>query len=225
MNDRWKYIKGRDGEYPEAFIIYVNDNRLKVEANLEKKRVKIYLESADGEIVESQICNGVVLKERDILGNSIIEPADVFKTVSSQLSSIPDSKVVRLIGRNYGVIAPNQSDFQAEVSRDILFLKSVLEKIKKLPERIIRNLLKYFQTMLEKPSLSDIFDMVLAVSAGYGAYLYNFNYALAGIIVAWIALSSGYVDWIIRNKSPYILKIIVLIVPACYIILQGVRYQ
>jgi hypothetical protein len=73
--------------------------------------------------------------------------------------------------------------------------------------------------------MTDIVDAAVVVGGGYLTYLWNFDFALSGFVVMTGAVLTGYIDWFIRRKNPYVLKVLVTFLPASYFLLAGLRYQ
>jgi len=225
MHYHWKYIKGRDGEFPEVYILYTDGNRIKVEANKDHKKVRLYVESVNGNIVQSSIINGIVMEEKDMLGNLQTSISDEFSFLSKELSSIPDTKILRMIGGKYGILTEFLGKITRHTSQDIQTINQVLQKIAAFPGKIYQRVIRFFKDLFEKPSLWDLIDLCIVVSLGYLAYMQNFNYFFGGSIAVAGALLSGYTDWFLRKRDPYLLKLFVILIPAVYIVRYGLIYQ
>ncbi|MES0490926.1 MAG: hypothetical protein ABUK01_13095 [Leptospirales bacterium] len=225
MHYHWKYIKGRDGEFPEVYILYTDGNRIKVEANKDRKKVRLYVESANGNIVQSSIINGIVIEEKDMLGNLETSIGDEFCFLSNELSSIPDTKILRLIDGKYGILTEFLGKITRQKNQDVQTIKRIFQGIVSFPGKVYQRFIHFLEDLFEKPSAWDILDFCVVASLGYLAYIQNFNYFFGGVIAVAGALLSGYTDWLWRKKDPYLLKLFMILIPAVYVVRYGLIYQ
>jgi|GEM_PF-1494814 len=225
MQDQWKYISDRDGDFPEAYLVNADGNKIKVEVNRLRKQVKIFVETVDGETLESSITNGIVLDEKNCKTGRKEDLIEEFTALGKYLSSIPDGKVIRLIGGNYGVLTEFLGRAAQFANEDIRLIKRLLMSLLALPVMIFAGLLSLFKDLVEQPRISDLADALVIVAGAYLTYLVNYNYIFGGIALIVGALASGYVDWLVRKRQPYILKVLIISVPALYAISLGIKYQ
>ena len=224
-NEPWKYIQGREGDYPEVYILYSDGNRIKVEANKEERKVRIYIETMQGEIIQSSIANGVITEEKDILENEVANLDEEFRHLSREISSLPDGKILRLIGGHYGVLTEFLGSVSTTSGEDAVLLIAILKRIINLPFKLLGAIKRWISTILERPTVWDIIDVGVVSGMGYLGYLQNFNVAFGSFILMAGALFSGYVDWLFRRKDPYVLKVILMLIPAMYILRLGLIIQ
>jgi hypothetical protein len=225
IKEKWTYLDERDGDFPEAWVLNFSRNKLKVEVNREKKQVRIYAETDGGDRIESSITNGIVIEERDLNTGTKANLIEEFTNLGKYLSAIPDSKLVRLIGGNYGVISEFIQFVGQHANKDMMILKAMGLSIILIPVKILAAFLDWSKDIVSKPRMTDIVDAAVVVGGGYLTYLWNFDFALSGFVVMTGAVLTGYIDWFIRRKNPYVLKVLVTFLPASYFLLAGLRYQ
>jgi hypothetical protein len=225
MQDKWKYIDGREGDFPEAYLLNADDHKIKVEVNRAKKCVKIFAETADGEIIESSITNGVVLDEKNCRTGRKEDLLDEFSAIGKYIGSLPDGKVIRLIGGNYGVLSEFIGRAAQYASEDIKLIKRFFRFLVALPSLIFSESISLLKYVADQPRISDVVDTGIVVTGGYLAYLKNYNYIDGGFVLIVGALASGYFDWLVRKRDPYILKVLLISIPAFYAVTVGLKYQ
>jgi len=225
MENNWKYIGDREGEFSEAFQLNKDGNKIKVEVNRSKKHVKIYLETKDGAALESSITNGIVLGEKNCHTGRKENLLDDFTAIGRLLAGIPDSKVIRLIGENYGVLSAYTFRTSRYINEDIKLLKRFIKYLAGLPLLIGGGIFLFLKDLADQPKISDVIDAGIVVMGGYLTYLINYNFVFGGLALVVGALASGYFDWLVRKREPYILKVVLIIIPAFYVINMGLKYQ
>jgi len=225
MQDKWKYIGERDGDFPEMYLLNEDGHKIKVELNRVNKQVKIFAETSDGEVLESSITNGVVLDEKNCRTGRKEDLIDEFTALGKYLSAIPDGKVIRLIGGNYGVLSEFIGRSSRYASEDIKLIKRFIRYLIALPATLFSGFIFWLKDLADQPRISDLMDAAIIVTGGYFTYLINYNYVYGGLALIVGALASGYLDWLVRKREPYIFKVLVLFVPALYFMSIGLRYQ
>lgn len=229
MQEKWKYIDERDGDFPEAYLLNDDGHKIKVELNREKKQVKITAEIENEDLPDtkilSSITNGIVMEELNLETGRKEDLHEEFKRLEKYLSGIPDSKVIRIIGGNYGVFSEITRTLSQHANQDIKLIKKAFRFIVHSPALLFGIFVVWLRDLIQRPSLSDFLDALLITGLGYGSYLLNFNYAFGGLVMVTGAVTSGYADWILRKRDPYVFKILVILVPAVYFIGFGLKYQ
>jgi len=222
---RWNYVPDRTEEFPEAYFYSHEGTKIRIEVNREKRGLKLYAELPSGEAVESQITNGIVLEERVMIERTGEHPYDTLKGLSRIISSLPDQKVIRLIGGNYGVMTEFLGAITRYSNQDVQLLKRMFHSIINFPSLIGEKLKGFFFDVLEKPAVHDLVDTAVVAGSGYYVYQLNFNFLTGGAVAMAGALLSGYYDWFVRKKDPYVLKLVLIFVPAYFAVRYGLVYQ
>ncbi len=225
MESRWKHIADRGGDYPEAFLLNVDEGKIKIEVNRDKKAVSILVETPQGEAYQSTITNGVVLEECELPGRTAGDFRLEFEAYSGLISSLPDHKVLRIVGSNYGVMSEFIGKVVKTAGEDVLLIKSYLRALSRLPARCLARLKRSLRVFLERPGIWDIFDISVVLGAGYLSYLWNFSYLFGGFMLMGGAVASGYADLLLRRKAPYVIKVVGIFFPALFIAVTGWRIQ
>ncbi|HNB98610.1 MAG TPA: hypothetical protein PLS71_10230, partial [Leptospiraceae bacterium] len=55
--------------------------------------------------------------------------------------------------------------------------------------------------------LDDLYDSILGVSVCLAIYLHFFDYVVLGFSLAFMGVFFGGLDWILRNRTPFYLKV------------------
>ena len=224
MKSKWKYQTFIENEFPEIYTLRMGNKALiKIRANPFKGIVEINITSPKKEHYQSVISNGVVIDERDMKLNKSKYLEDFFEKYNVEISSLPNNRILHLIGNNYGILADflNESKTKAYLEKS----KTLLQKMLSIPERIARSLKQCFKSVFSQPSLSDIAEIALITCAGLGMYLHNFDYLFSGIFTSILSVFSGSFDWLVRGKNPHAIKILVTFGLGLAGIYTGFLYQ
>ena len=222
MNYHWKHERFLGFEFPEQYRLEVGENHLiEIKGNPFKGKTKIKITTPQGNCNESTISNGVVINEIDANTNRSKYLENFFASYSREISSLPDNTLLKLIGENYGVLT-NFLD-KHDINDDNK--KSDLNILLRIPRKLFYILKDYFQIIFRRPQFSDVIDTFVIALIGFGAYYQNFSYFLSGISTAGAAMFTGYFDWLIRKRPPYLIKIIVASLIGGYLSYSGFFYQ
>ena len=217
----WKCFSTGSPHFPDSFLVKteVNDE-IRINVNKAKGLLELIVHTNEGQKYKSVISNGVVIEERDINTGKSDYLDYIFNRYSRIISNLEDDYVIRIFGGNYGV-----SNNDGGGSGHHFSLNSNGGFFQNIIETLINKIVTYIQAMAQKPSLSDIFDLTVILSIGYTIFIINYDYLQAGLITAGAAIFSGYYDWLVRNKGPYILKIMCATIIGYWSVYIGIRYQ
>ena len=114
---------------------------------------------------------------------------------------------------------------QGEKSKSAIIKYNKQTTFNKFIIKVVESTVNYLKALLEKPSMTDLFDISLILGIGYTVLQINYDYLQTGLITCGAAIFSGYYDWIIRNKGPHILKILCVTIIGYYTTYLGMSYQ
>ena len=227
----WKHIKHREGEYPELFVLHSElGDRIKVEFNRHRRLIRMSADTRLGNHIQSVISSGVIIREKDLNTGKSLNLDDHFNDLQMELSSLPDSEVLRAIGGNYGIL----TEFIGTVENTTISesrhskwgnIPELYEFAVAVPRRIVRSIYSGIRSIWEWPTLWDLIDIGAVMGLSYYIFQQNFNFALAGITTIVGAISSGMVDWAFRRRDPYNVKIILMFIPGILATYIGFRFQ
>ena len=220
MAQQWKHIKLIENEFPEVYSTETKNKAfIEIKANLLKGIVKINIVSPRKEYYQSIISNGVVIEEKDLKLKKSAHLEDFFKEYHIEISSLPNNKILQLIGGNYGILTYflGSSKKKARLKKPRTFLK-------KLPS-ILNNTALSFKVIFRRPSASDVVEMTLIGCIGVGIYFHSFDYLLSGAFTSALSILSGFSDWLLRGKNPSMIKILPGFALGLFGIYTGFLYQ
>ena len=223
MEQKWKYKQYLGLDLPEHYSLRLQkDHHIEVKAHSLKGIVKIRITNPERNVFESTISNGVVIDERDVKANKSRFLESFFRSYRKELNSLPDQLVLKIIGGNYSVLADLSEEIQRKKQPKAFKISDFFHRIY---AKILRGITGYFKAIIQKPKFCDVFDVFLAILAGSLTYYQNFDYLASGALTAGTAVFSGYYDWMVRKRHPFLVKILVLFVAGSYLVYIGFSYQ
>ncbi|MDH5716478.1 MAG: hypothetical protein OEZ22_02445 [Spirochaetia bacterium] len=230
MKYSWKYLRSREGDFPELFFLdTLKKEQIRVEVNRLKGIVKIIIDTLKNDSFYAVISNGVIIRERDLNNGKNRNLENEIHQRHIEISSLPDTEVLRLIGGNYGILTEFLGKADRKISKDVKELQGFFQKIinsyKNKFLNLYSKLKSIFLVIIEKPTKYDFLDAALSLGLGFGIYQLNFNLLHAGIMTLASSLAAGYADLLIRKKDPYLAKIIFLFIPSMTALYLGISYQ
>jgi len=224
----WKYIRPIDeknysGDFPETFRLEIKKNsQIIAEVNRFRGLIRLTAGLPDGSRFQSVISNGTIIREKDLRTGRFRDLENDFLFLKNELSSLPDTEVLRLIGGNYEVLTEFTGTIQKVYKkRSFETVGDLFNYFYHLPIRVFRKSSAYIRSFITLPGFWDIFDTAFCVAIGYGIYQINFNFLHAGLAACIGVLITGFTDMTIRNKSPYVLKLLFVMVPGIYVMYTG----
>lgn len=223
MRYNWKHIKNLPGDFSELFSLVQKNKIVQVEVNHNLGRVQITCGDRQDNSYQSIISNGVILREKNLSKNPTGFVEEQIAKYSPDINSLPDEQVLKIIGGNYNILTEFKGIIH-NTSSKVYFWKKQSDLLSQLKHKF-SNFTLFIKSWFRKPSWIDIVDGLFALTIGYFIYQLNYSFFSAGIVTAILALSFGYIDWLFRQRRPYVLKILLLFVPAMYISYIGFLWQ
>lgn len=233
MRYHWKHISGLASDFPERFLLEQKKDRIQVDVNRNLGRVQITCKDNKNTTCQSVISNGVVLREKEIEKNTNnpldhLSIEEQIRRHSVALSSLPDENILKLIGGNYNVLVNFLGTVQSRRRIKKFFSVWGDGSWQDLRDIFLERLQTWKASLgqlFRWPSVSDLADFLFSLAVGFLTYQINFSFLLCGISMASASLLTGYIDWLLRHKQPYLLKVVFLFFPALYVSYRGFLLQ
>lgn len=229
MRYKWQTVKNPALDYPEVFMsVTVHYDQIKVEANRAQGQVRLEVKTLRGEHYESTIKHGVVLREKDLRTGALTDLTDILSIYRKDFSSLPDTPLLSLIGGNYGILTEflgtaeriTQGE-QRLRGRIVNFFRSILPALRRLFSGSLRNF-GYYSHAARR---ADLFDAALIAGSAFAVFSYNFDYLSTGFTLCATAMLTGLVDWLIRKREPWLVKIYASLAVASVAVYRGYFFQ
>ena len=229
MRYKWANVKQPAWEYPEVYTtMTMHYDQIKVEANRAAGQVRLEVKTLRGEHYESIIKQGVVLREKDVKTGALTDLTDILSIYRKDFSSLPDTPLLELIGGNYGILTEFLGTAERIVVKEGGAATRLWKLIKGIPAAIRRgmaNLWRNFRYYNTSARPADFVDMALIAGATYAAFTYNFDYLNAGFTLCVMAALTGLVDWLIRKREPWLLKVYASVALGSVAVYRGYFFQ
>lgn len=203
-------------------------DQIQVETNRSLGQVRLEVKTLRGEHYESILRQGVVLREKDLRTGALVDLGEILSIYAKEVSSLPDTPILSLIGGNYGIL----TEFLGHAERITVSDKSFLKKLLGLPKTILQLALRWLKGSRSqwghyRRSLkwADLLDMALISASAYAVYNYNFDYLSTGFTLCTMALLAGLVDWLLRKREPWLLKVYASMGVALFALYRGYFFQ
>lgn len=191
-------------------------DKLQMDLNYYDQIVRLTLELGDenGRIYVATIKNGMVIREKDLSSGRPAHLSGKIGPFSSLISCIPDSDLLECMDGAYGVsktplgapIRKESSDnFNFSTKYDAIF--GIVRE--NWWERFLRRRRRKesLWVRFKRRFWSELMDLSMGTAAGVGVYYAYFDYYLLGFFLAFLGLLFGGLDWIMRRRNPWILKV------------------
>jgi hypothetical protein len=190
---------------------------LRVDFNLQEKRVRLYLEDNEegGNPYYSVITNGKVTVERNATTGRISDLYDKFSKRADVFSTIPNKDVVRLINNNYniGIVVKKRNNSKEEINTGKAVPKTQLikEYIPTYARDADNNKVTGTRKKKNRIGFIDIIDSIVGITLCAGLFLYNRSFVTLGVLSAFIGIFMGLLDVYYRERYPVFIKMILFL--------------
>ncbi len=180
-----------------------------VDYNFHESLVRLSLEPASekGRTYTTTIKKGTIIRERDVFNATNASLKRKFIPFRDVFSCIPDDDVLTSIGGVYDISRVSLG----KRIQDASSLVAVDSEKTTLPGK------SYFNRLADRARstyvefklrfLDDLYDSILGVSVCVAIYLHFFDYVVLGFSLACMGILFGGLDWILRNRTPFYLKV------------------
>lgn len=211
----WKKRPSEIRGYQRTFYITSEDgDYLRVDYNVKEKRVRLYVEIDEegGNSYYSVITDGKITVERSVSSGRSFGFTEKFRERAHIFSTLPNSQVLKLINRNYGIQRGKSLDKEKE--------KPQTEKEKLIKETKQRYFKPEFYQAGEDEEgarrlffktlrLYDLIDVMLGLLLSVSVFLFfGYSYMAMGVTASFFGIIIGFVDIFFRGRSPVFSKVI-----------------
>ncbi|HMV42533.1 MAG TPA: hypothetical protein PK079_24495 [Leptospiraceae bacterium] len=181
-----------------------------VDYNFHENLVRLSLEPASekGRTYTATIKNGTIIRERDVFNATNTSLKKKFHPFKNVFSCIPDDDVLNSIGGVYDI---SKVSLGKKAHEEIPSDAGELEPYTQVSgESFYKRLLhraKDSYADFKIRFLDDLYDSILGVSVCLAIYLHFFDYVVLGFSLAFMGVFFGGLDWILRNRTPFYLKV------------------
>ncbi len=203
---------------------------LQVESNFHEGLVKLQLEPAHekGSCYTCTIKKGIIIREREVNSGASISLKNKFFPFKVLFSCLPDEDTVKSIGGVYGItwipsFRKKAESFSVEVpdfSQNISYPKSSFWK-KLFPNRKAESPKVSNWSQFKKRATEDLQDSALGFSFGAAMYFHFFDFVLLGWVLAVFGVFIGLIDWVLRNREPLTIKVLLFFLVGSYFFYTG----
>ncbi len=221
----WKRRPSEIRGYERAMYTTLNNgDYIRVDYNLSEKRVRLYVEVNEEKNAPyySIISNGKIVTERNNSGKTN-RVGETISSRSGEFSSLPNSEVMKLISRNYGIENIDEAEArkkEQQKQEQLSFVRKRYFREGERAEKVYTDTSEQIKVRTGSFSLIDIIDILTGiVLAGVFYVLNQYSYlALGAATVVW-GILLGIFDIFIREREPVFAKILffLLIGSAFYI--------
>ena len=183
-----------------------------VDYNFHENLVRLSLEPASekGKTYTTTIKKGTIIRERDVFNAVNTSLRKKFYPFRDIFSCIPDDDVLNSIGGVYDIsrvslgkrIQDSTGTVDAGQEQGIGTDSARKTYLSRFADR-----LRESYTDFKIRFLDDLYDSVLGVSVCVAIYLHFFDYVVLGFSLAFMGILFGGLDWILRNRTPFYLKV------------------
>ena len=192
-----------------------NGDYIRVDYNLKDGRVRLYLEDGEegGNPYYSVISDGKITAERNVTTGRSYNLSEKFTRRAEILSTLPNTEVIKLINKNYGVgegfkdAQQRQLERKRELeeTRKRYFREHPYIHLKDEQEQVV-------QRGIGKIQLCDFVDVFIGLTVCFFVYLYGNSLIAVGIVSAVIGVLVGILDIFFRVREPLIAKNLIFII-------------
>lgn len=205
---------------------------LLVEFNFHESLVKLQIEpyNENGATYTATIKKGMIIRERDVLNGLNFSLSRKFYPYRILFSCLPDEDILESLGGAYDIsriplFKTRGTNRIAEVPADTEFFKPEIEDswYKKFIGKFQspRESVNSYFTELKERAVDDVNDSVMGFSMAAVLYFHFFDFVVLGWSLAVFGFLFGGIDWVIRNRTPLILKVLLFLSAGSYFFYTG----
>lgn len=192
-----------------------NGDYIRVDYNLKDGRVRLYLEDGEegGNPYYSVISDGRITAERNVTTGRSYNLSEKFSRRADILSTLPNTEVIKLINKNYGVGEGIKDAQQRQLERQRELEETRKRYFREHPYIHLREEQgPVVQRGLGKIQLCDFVDVFIGLTICFLVYLYGNSLIAVGIVSAVIGVLVGILDIFFRVREPLIVKNLIFII-------------
>ncbi len=192
-----------------------NGDYIRVDYNLKVGRVRLYMEDGEegGNPYYSVISDGKITAERNVTTGRSYNLSEKFSKRADVLSTLPNTEVIKLINKNYGVGEGFKDAQQRQLERQRELEETKKRYFREHPYIHLREGKEpVVQRGIGKIQLCDFVDVFIGLTLCFLVYLYGNSLIAVGIVSAIIGVLVGILDIFFRVREPLIVKNLIFII-------------
>ncbi|HOP63565.1 MAG TPA: hypothetical protein PK358_03550 [Spirochaetota bacterium] len=210
----WKRRPSEIRGYDRAMYTTLNNgDYIRVDYNLSEDRVRLYVEISDEDnnSYYSIISGGRIVTERNSSGKSARVGEKLIER-ATEFSTLPNSEVLKIINRNYGIEAFNEVENRKKEQQQKEQRSLVKKRYFKEAEVAVNDyadVSEHVKQQRAKVSLIDLIDVLTGiVLAGVFFILYRYSFLALGAVAVFWGIIIGIIDIFLREREPVFSKIL-----------------
>ncbi len=210
----WKRRPSEIRGYERAMYTTLNNgDYIRVDYNVAEKRVRLYVEVSEENNASyySILNSGKIVSERNSAGKSA-RVGEKISERSDEFSTLPNSDVLKLINRNYGIESSEDAESRKKEQQKREQLSSVRKRYFRetdQAENIYADTPAKITMGAGRIGLIDLIDILTGLAVSGIFYILNqYSFlALGATAVVW-GILLGLFDIVLRNREPVFIKIL-----------------
>lgn len=231
LRSLWKGRPSRIHGYTRCYESLTEEgDEIQVDFNFARQMVRIELTLAaeHGRKYAATVKSGTIIQERDLNTNQTLDLTSRFWPLRNQFRYLPDETLLRALGGAFGTpLAPElprrRFERQTYVFRKLNLrerLRNYLKRRKEIEEEpapFSRRLLRRLPAELRDLALIPVCLFLYAASV--------ISLEELAFLAGFAGLMTGAVDWVLRQRSPFLPKVIFFLVTSGLAIFRLVEYR
>jgi hypothetical protein len=232
----WKISRKRTHGYDKSYIAKTPEgDTLRVEFNHKEDIVKLSIQEASDKKKEyiSIVKKGTSIREKEVSSNANSSFKRKLYRFKDVFSSLPDDDILESLAGIYNLSLVSRGVEETDLTSDSSGEFSTKQSIP--GETFFQRLKRYafppssknksFLKTLKERAWCETADLILGASASFFVYYYYYDYVILGLALAALGFFFGALDWIIRNRDPLLLKVLLFSCVGSYYFYTGYTLQ
>ncbi len=204
----------RQGFQQNYFTMTTQGHQLDIDFNSLSYTVRLSFRPANESGFEyiALIKNGTILREQEALSRRSIDLTSRIYPLLPVLRSLPNRSVLRAIGNNFGIHLPTERQEHWHIRANKIEKRGSIINLKYLGQylqrrRVEEQRYRSFSQQLLRRLPAEGFDISLGLLACWAFFQGFLNVVEAASLLGFLGIFLGGIDWIWRQRSPFIPKV------------------
>ncbi|MBX7057179.1 MAG: hypothetical protein K1X75_03870 [Leptospirales bacterium] len=229
----WRASPSEQEGYQRCYQTETADgDRLQVDFNFSRRmaRIELSLQAERNRTYIAVVKSGVVLQERELSARRSLDLTSRLLPMARYFEHLPDAMLLQSLGGAYGLPATlSAASLSARRWNERYPLQRRFRLWRWMRERIERRRQVWLQLTpwqrLLRRFPEELLDLSAAAACGIG-YMSGYL-SLTELAGAWgaLALFSGGVDWTLRQRDPFLPKVLALLMASAWAVYLQVQYR